>query len=563
MTIIGIDLGTTNSACGIWTEEGFQLIPNRLGDALTPSVVSIDSKGEILIGKTAKERLISYPDRTIASFKRLMGSNYKAQLGKEQYSATELSGLILTSLKEDAETFLKQSVTEAVISVPAYFSENQRFATKQAAELIGLKVERLINEPTAAAMAYSLNDRSEGTFLILDLGGGTFDVSILEFFDGVMEVHATAGDNFLGGEDFTDAMIDDVLSLTKNNKNVLSAKEQQQLAMQMETVKRTIAQKEVHEVSFRVADKQFTVELTLEWLNRIYTPLLLKIKHPIERALRDADLTKSDIDEIILVGGATRMTQFRSMISKMMGRLPICHLDPDIVVARGAAIQAGLKSRNAALDDIVLTDVCPYTLGTGIVNSDNPEDGLHFLPIIDRNSTVPISIVKKLWTASEEQTFLRISIYQGESRLVNQNVYLGELKVNIPKGPKGQESVDVRYSYDMNGLLEVDVKVCSSGKTTNLTIEQAPGALTEEQLVKAKKRLNGLKMHPRENEINKMLIEKGERLYQSSLGETRDYIANVLATFERTLNKQNQNEILKQQAKTKEILSSLDNENWL
>ncbi|WP_444944660.1 Hsp70 family protein [Microbulbifer sp. ZKSA006] len=211
MAIIGIDLGTTNSACGVLTEDGVKLIPNRLGETLTPSVVGLDDSGKLVVGKTAKERLINHSGTTVAAFKRLMGTDHKISLGKQQFTATELSSLILRALKEDAETYLNEEVTEAVISVPAYFNDNQRHATKLAGELAGLKVERLINEPTSAAIAYGLHDKREGHFLILDLGGGTFDVSILEFFDGIMEVHASAGDNFLGGEDFVEAMIESIL----------------------------------------------------------------------------------------------------------------------------------------------------------------------------------------------------------------------------------------------------------------------------------------------------------------------------------------------------------------
>jgi len=561
MTIIGIDLGTTNSACGLWTDDGVTLIPNRLGEVLTPSVVGVDKNGEIIVGRTARQRLINHSDRTVAAFKRLMGTDHKVKLGKQTFTATELSSLVLRSLKEDAETFLGEPVTEAVISVPAYFNDNQRHATKLAAELAGLKVERLINEPTAAAIAYGLHEKQEGLFLILDLGGGTFDVSLLEFFDGIMEVHASAGDNFLGGEDFVDAMVDDVLREHRLSRDDLKPLTLQNLYLQMESAKRKLGPTDLV-LTLDLGEKTVEHVVTADWFARISTPLLLRAKHPIERAIRDAGLHPSKIDDVVLVGGSTRLAIFRSTVGKMFGRLPSCHLDPDTVVAMGAAIQAGLMMRDEALDDVVLTDVCPYTLGTGVINEDNPRLGAYFLPIIERNCVVPVSIVKDVCTASDNQTELTIKVYQGENRLVEKNVYLGELSVQVPPAPRGEESVDVRYSYDMNGLLEVDVTVHSTGKNHNQLIEHTPGALSEADKQKALAKLSELKFHPRDGEDNRALLARGERLYESSLGDRRDYIADVMKQFERVLERQNPAEIAKVQKQVKDVLAQMESEDW-
>lgn len=561
MTIIGIDLGTTNSACGLWTDDGVTLIPNRLGEVLTPSVVGVDKNGEIIVGRTARQRLINHSDRTVAAFKRLMGTDHKVKLGKQTFTATELSSLVLRSLKEDAETFLGEPVTEAVISVPAYFNDNQRHATKLAAELAGLKVERLINEPTDAAIAYGLHEKQEGLFLILDLGGGTFDVSLLEFFDGIMEVHASAGDNFLGGEDFVDAMVDDVLREHRLRRDDLKPLTLQNLYLQMESAKRKLGPTDLV-LTLDLGEKTVEHVVTADWFARISTPLLLRAKHPIERAIRDAGLHPSKIDDVVLVGGSTRLAIFRSTVGKMFGRLPSCHLDPDTVVAMGAAIQAGLMMRNEALDDVVLTDVCPYTLGTGVINEDNPRLGSYFLPIIERNCVVPVSIVKEICTAHDNQTELTIKVYQGENRLVEKNVYLGELSVQVPPAPRGEETVDVRYSYDMNGLLEVDVTVHSTGKTYNHLIEHTPGALSEADKQKALSKLSELKFHPRDGEDNRALLARGERLYESSLGDRRDYIADVMKQFERALERQNPAEIAKVQKQVKDVLAQLESEDW-
>lgn len=560
MTIIGIDLGTTNSACGFWKDGQAQLIPNRLGEYLTPSVVGFDDDNAITVGRVAKERLISHSDRTVAVFKRLMGSNHRITIGSREFTAQELSSLVLRSLKEDAEHYLQESVTEAVISVPAYFNDNQRQATKMAGELAGLTVRRLINEPTAAAMAYGLHEKQEGTFVILDMGGGTFDVSILEFFDGVMEVHASAGDNFLGGEDFVEAMVSDVLAVHRIDRGELSSQQRYNLYMQMETAKRRVdgENKILH---LELGNRQIEWPVTELWFEQIATPLLLRVKRPIETALRDSSIRAAEIDDVVLVGGATRMKLFRSTVSRLFGRFPSHSIDPDLAVAMGAAIQAGLQARDEALDDVVLTDVCPYTLGTEVVGPDGVTPG-YFLPIIERNSVVPTSIVRSVFTVSDQQKHVEVNIYQGENRLVEKNIFLGSLRVAVPPASKGKERVDIRYSYDMNGLLEVDVKVESTGKTYSKVIEQMPGALSDADKEKSMKRLAALKFHPRDQEENRALLARGERLYESSRGERREQIARIMGEFDRILNRQQSAEIKRAREQIEQILDELDAEDW-
>ncbi|WP_444944659.1 Hsp70 family protein [Microbulbifer sp. ZKSA006] len=317
------------------------------------------------------------------------------------------------------------------------------------------------------------------------------------------------------------------------------------------------------QLELQIDGRAMEYRVTPEWFEKLSTPLLLRAKRPIERAMRDANLPPQKIDEVVLVGGSTRLAHFRSMVGRMFGRLPACHLDPDTVVAMGAAIQAGLKEKNSALDDIVLTDVCPYTLGTGVINEDNSQLGSYFMPIIERNTVVPVSVVRRVWTAGDDQTQLCIDVYQGENRLVSKNVYLGELTVPVPKKPKGEEAADIRYTYDMNGLLEVDVTVVSTGKTFNKLIEFTPGALTDIQKAEALQKLEKLKFHPREDEKNQAIIARGERLYESSLGEQREYIAKLLASFEGVLERQNPAEIIKARSEIGEILDRLDSEDWI
>lgn len=561
MAVIGIDLGTTNSACGVMTKHGATLIPNRLGEQLTPSVISVDPNGAVIVGQSAKERLVKHPKSTVANFKRSMGSDRKISLGKHSLSPTELSSLVLMSLKQDAEEWLGESVTQAVISVPAYFNDHQRQATRQAGELAGLQVDRLINEPTAAALAYGLNEHADGTFLILDMGGGTFDVSLIEFFDNVMEVHASAGDNFLGGEDFSEAILDGVLNDLNINRKKLDRAQNQTLYNQLEYIKKNSKRLQSQSIKLKIKNKQVEWSVSQKWLESTFTPLLLRAKKPIKQAVNDSGISPDDIDDVILVGGATRLPYFRSMIGRMFGRLPSCHLDPDTVVALGATVQAGLKQRHRAVDDIVLTDVTPYTMGIGVVNYETLGDD-RYAPIIERNSTVPISRTMRVSTISDNQERVVTKIFQGENRLVKNNVYLGEIAFPVPKSKEGKESVDIRFSYDMNGVLEIDGTVISTGEEHHRTIELNPGSLTDDQKDASRKRLAAIKFHPREDESNLVLISRAERLYESTLGQRRGVISDYISQFEAILDTQNHLDILKAREGFSNFLDFIDDEDW-
>lgn len=550
MTIIGIDLGTTNSACGIWKNGQVELIPNRLGDLLTPSVVHIN-KNEISVGKVAKEKLITDSTNTIAVFKRLMGTNYQIAIGKKNYTAIELSSLIISSLKEDAEAYLSEKVTEAVISVPAYFNDNQRLATKKAAELAGLTVERLINEPTAAAIAYGLHDKEDGSYLILDLGGGTFDVSLIEFFDGVMEVHASSGDNYLGGEDFVESLLKQFLKDKELSKDQLSPYELQLLMEKLEQLKRKISKNETFTIKLPTESQEFEWSINYEQFKEVVMPLLLRVRSPIQRTISDSGMGLNEIDEVILVGGATKLHLFKQMITQLFKRMPSSHLNPDLVVAMGASIQAGLKSKNKELDDIVLTDVAPYSLGIEIVDQE-------FSPIIERNSTVPISRVSQFHTVNDKQKSIEVSIYQGESRKVTKNILLGQLEVQVPPKPAGEETIDVRFSYDTNGLLEVDVTVNSTQKKYNKSIVNSNLSLTDSDIEASRSKLSKMKFHPRETEANRAILARGERLYEESLGEKRQTVSSVMKEFETALESQNDIEIKKAQLRVNELLDSIE-----
>lgn len=565
MAIIGIDLGTTNSLAAFYDENGAHMIPNRLGDHLTPSVISMADDGQIYVGKIAQERQITYPERTVATFKRSMGSQKKYHIGNRDFLPEELSSFIIRSLKEDAERYLEEAVTEAVISVPAYFNDVQRKATKHAGEMAGLTVERLINEPTAAAISYGLREKQEKTkFLVFDLGGGTFDVSILELFQNIMEVRGVAGDNYLGGEDFTEVLMMMFFKELELKAEDLTEKERATLRKQAEAAKRSFQQSHTVEIRCRIKEEEQVVSITLESYERSCELLLARLRRPIERALSDAAIKVKDIDSVVMVGGATKLSFVRRFVGRLFGKVPSTHINPDEVVAMGAALQAAMKQRYAEVKEIVLTDVCPYSLGTNISveKSGGYFESGHFLPIIERNTVIPVSRTDRLYTLHDNQNMIRVEILQGESRFAKDNILLGELNIPIPMAPRGEQSVDLRYTYDINGLLEVEVTVLSTGIKKRLVIEKNPGYLSEEEVQKRLKELEAIKIHPRDQEENKFLLSRGERMYEEHVGDVRMYVASCLEQFEEVLEKQDPLEVREAAKMLKEQLDSVE-EDWL
>ena len=560
MKTIGIDLGTTNSLVAYWTDNGPEIIPNVIGARLTPSVVSVDETGEILVGQIARERLITHPHLTAASFKRFMGTEKRFSMGNYNFTPEELSSFVLQSLKADAEAFLGTPVEEAIISVPAYFNDAQRKATKYAAELAGLKVERLINEPTAAALSYGIHRQEESTFLVFDLGGGTFDISILEIFEGVIEVKSVAGDNFLGGEDFTNALVSYFKESQELDREALNLKTMSALYKQAEFCKCALGRSEKEKMSIMIDGKSYEMTVDNDSFESIVSQLLFRLRHPIERALRDASLNPRDLNAVILVGGATRMPVVKSTVGKILKQLPFTNINPDEAIALGAAVQAALKDKNEALDELIMTDVCPYSLGTSVSKSldgGKYESG-YYLPIIERNTAIPISKVEQLCTLKDNQTLIVIDVYQGESRRAQDNIKLGELWIKIPPAPAGEETIEVRYTYDINGILEVEAVVVSTGKKGRLIIEKSPGSLSREEIDERFRVLESIKIHPREHTENRLLLAKGERLYQEALGENREHIDYILRRFEQVLESQNERAIKKAAKELKGKLEEIE-----
>ncbi len=558
--IVGIDLGTTHSLIGAYSDSGSRLFPNALGDVLTPSVVSVDG-GNVLVGQAARDRLISHPQHTVASFKRWMGSARETRLGDRGFRPEELSALVLRSLLADAEAALGEKVTEAVISVPAYFSDAQRKATRTAGELAGVRVERLINEPTAAALAYGLQAREgEGRFLVFDLGGGTFDVSILECFENVFEVHASAGDNFLGGEDFLDLLVDAFCRDNDLRREAMPAQEYGQLRRRMEALKREIGGTAPPPLQMSIGGRDLVWRIDEDRFAQLSEPLVQRMRGPIERAMRDAKLQPAQLDEIVLVGGASRMPLVARLVSRMFGRLPLRHINPDQAIALGAAVAAGLKSRDAKLDEIILTDVCPYTLGTQIARRDG-HGQVHtgfFHPIILRNSTVPISREDQFFPMHDHQQKLTIDIFQGENPLVANNIKLGEISVDLDKRRSNDENgVTVRFTYDINGLLQVEVTEHASGRRHELLLEQNPGLMSAEEIRARLAALAALKIHPREQQENIAVLARAERLYEEFLHE-RERLQDWIMQFRAILDTQDTTLIAEQRSHFVQALDALE-----
>ena len=560
--IVGMDLGTTNSLIAYYTDQGPKVIPNRLGEKLTPSIVSIDEDGTVYVGRTAQERLRLYPESSAAVFKRDMGSAKKYQLGQKEFTAEELSSLVLRSLKEDAEAYLGQPVTEAVISVPAYFNDMRRKATKRAGELAGFKVERIINEPTAAAIAYGLyNETGHAKNLVFDLGGGTFDISILDYFAPILEVRAVAGDNYLGGEDFTKVIED--MFFKKNeelNPETLSPREKALIWKAAESCKVELSDSGAAHVKCVIGEKQYDTEITYASYEKACESLYDRIRLPIKKALSDAKLKITDIDKVVLVGGATKYSGVRTFVSKTFHIFPDTTINPDEAVALGAALEGAMKERVESIKEVILTDVCPFTMGTDVVVDTDMgfKEGGHYCPILERNTIIPASRTKTFYTVRDNQDKIEIRVLQGESRMADFNLELGTLEVDVPKAKAGKESVDVTYTYDINSILEVVVKVNSTGVSKKQIIKGQYTEMTDEEIEARFRELSYLKISPREWEENKLIMLKAERLYEELLGQDRQALELEINKFEGAMATQDKDVIDKARERLEKALDTFN-----
>ncbi len=480
--VLGIDLGTTNSCMAVMEGGEAIIIPNAEGGRTTPSVVAFTKDGQRLVGEAAKRQAVTNPERTIISIKRHMGTNHKVNIDGKEYTPQEISAMILQKLKADAESYLGEPVTQAVITVPAYFNDAQRQATKDAGKIAGLEVLRIVNEPTAASLAYGLDKEEDQTILVFDLGGGTFDVSILEMGDGFFEVKATSGDNQLGGDDFDQRIIDYLVETFQKQTGIDLRNDNmamQRLKEAAEKAKKDLSGVLTTNISlpFIAADatgpKHLELDLTRAKFEELTRDLVERTLGPTRQALSDAGLSPSDIDKVVLVGGSTRIPAVQEAIKNLIGKEPHKGVNPDEVVAMGAAIQAGVLS--GEVKDVVLLDVTPLSLGIETL-------GGVFTKLIERNTTIPTSKSQIFSTAADNQTAVEIHVLQGERPMAADNKSLGRFMLtDIPPAPRGVPQIEVTFDIDANGIVNVSAKDLGTGKSQKITITGGSG-LSEEEI---------------------------------------------------------------------------------
>lgn len=502
--VIGIDLGTTNSCVAVMEGGEAVVIPNPEGARTTPSVVGFKKDGERIVGETAKRQAITNPDRTIISIKRHMGTSHKETIDGKEYTPQEISAMILQKLKADAEAYLGQTVSQAVITVPAYFNDSQRQATKDAGKIAGLEVLRIVNEPTAAALAYGLEKAEDQTILVYDLGGGTFDVSILELGDGFFEVKATSGDNQLGGDDFDQVIIDYLVSEFKKDQGIDLSKDKaavQRLKDAAEKAKKELSGVLTTTISLpfiTVVDgvpQHLEVNLTRAKFEELSANLVERTLGPTRQAMSDAGLTASDIDKIVLVGGSTRIPAVQEAIKKLTGKEPHKGVNPDEVVALGAAVQAGVLTGD--VKDVVLLDVTPLSLGIETA-------GGVFTKMIDRNTTIPTSKSQVFSTYADNQPSVEIHVLQGEREMAAGNKTLGRFQLgDIPPAPRGVPQIEVTFDIDANGIVNVSATDKGTGKSQKITITSSSGLSDEE----VERMMKDAELHAEEDKKRKELVE--------------------------------------------------------
>ena len=527
MAILGVDLGTTNSLAVVYKEGKPVLIPNAFGEYITPSAVSI-LDGKIVVGKLAKERLITHPECSASLFKRNMGTDVTYTLDKKEYDAATLSSFIVKQLIEDAQNYLHEEISEVVISVPAYFNARQRQDTKRIGELLGVKVERLINEPSAAAIACHMDDEYE-TFVVFDFGGGTLDVSVVDCFENVISINAISGNNHLGGTDFDRAMAEYFCLKNRLNYNVLDSSFQQSILRACEQAKIKLSTQSVVEVSLVHLNKNYNCIFDENVLFNITHSLLESCKNVIGKAVKDSGFSAGELDSLILVGGSSQMPVLQHYLSDALNIPVLKEENMDSLVVLGLGKYIGIKQRDENIKDLVVTDICPFSLSTSTYNEQNPDLELSTV-LIPKNSVLPTSKKMTLRTIHKGQTKVNISVFQGQAMYAKENLFLGQAFIHVPRNMHDYESFDLIYSYDINSMLYVEAIVHSTKE--HYIFRVSKGDLLEK--VDASVRLDSIKEVSlalyQNNEVD-ALLARIERIYQEVDEETQEYLMRLHADF--------------------------------
>lgn len=527
MTVLGVDLGTTNSLAVVYKEGKPVLVPNAYGEYVTPSAISI-LDGKIVVGKLAKERLITHPECSASLFKRNMGTDVTYKLDKKEYDSATLSSFIVKQLIEDAQNYLHESIDEVVISVPAYFNARQRQDTKRIGELLGIKVERLINEPSAAAIACHMDDEYE-TFVVFDFGGGTLDVSVVDCFENVISINAISGNNHLGGTDFDRAMAEYFCLKNGLDYNILDSSFQQSILRACEQAKIKLSTQNVVEISLVHLNKNYNCVFDENVLFSITHSLLESCKNVIGKAVKDSGFSASELDSLILVGGSSKMPVLQHYLSDALNIPILKEENMDSLVALGLGKYIGIKQRDENIKDVVVTDICPFSLSTSTYNEQNPDLELSTV-LIPKNSVLPTSKKMTLRTVHKGQTKVNISVFQGQAMYAKENLFLGQAFIHVPRNMHDYESFDLIYSYDINSMLYVEAVVHSTKE--HYIFRVSKGDVLEK--VDASVRLDSIKEVSlalyQNNEVD-ALLARIERIYKEVDEETQDYLMKLHTEF--------------------------------
>lgn len=540
MALIGIDLGTTNSLVSYWGEKGATLIPNEFGEFLTPSIVGFDEENRSYVGKAAKEMIVTHPSTTFREIKRDMGTNQQYQVQDATFTTEELSALILKQLKQDAQTYLKEEVTEAIISVPAYFTDKQRSATRIAGELAGLKVKRLINEPSAAALAHRMDELDERkVYLVFDFGGGTLDISLVDAFENIVEIIGVSGNNHLGGKDFNEVIESYFYKTNQIDKNQFSFEWQEYIYQQAERCKILLSTQEEVDQNIDVDHVSYRMYMTNQILKNEAMDIFQQALACVQEVLTGSEMELDDIDKVILVGGSSKMPVVRLFLKTIFKTQQLCESNPDEIVALGAGVVAGIKERKAKIKDMLLSDICPFSLGVELQDKS-------FSTIIGRNEILPCSKVGYYTTVCDNQEFLEVHIYQGNQLIAKRNQLLITIELEIPKKKKGEVLAQIEFSYDIDGIFQIKITCLDDGKVIEKTLINENSGMTQEEIEKRIEHLNEIDNGNGMNVQNDYLVFRANRLFMTANHDQQQLILKELANYNST-KKQTLNKIQKRE----------------